>query len=181
MPFLLPLPASAQRALGLVAGGAVLALFLLAWAARTGAARAEGLLRRLAGGLGALREPRRAAAALGLTGALWLVDLGQIALAMTAAAFAPSYAGCALVLLLVNLTNAFPVTPGQLGLFEAAAATACLAVGASPAQAVAVGVLYHGMQLVPETALGLAVLGRGMVGRGRRDTAASLRVDEAGG
>ena len=56
------------------------------------------------------------------------------------------------VLLFVNLTNAVPVTPGQVGLFEAAATAACLVIGASPEQGFALGVLYHLMQVIPETA-----------------------------
>ena len=78
----------------------------------------------------------------------------------------PSFAGVALVLLFVNLTNAVPITPGQMGLFEAGAAAACVAVGATPEQGLAVGVLYHMMQFIPETVLGTCVLGRGVLGRG---------------
>jgi uncharacterized membrane protein YbhN (UPF0104 family) len=69
------------------------------------------------------------------------------------------------VLLFVNLTNAVPVTPGQLGLFEAGATAACLAVGATAEQGFALGVLYHLMQVIPETAFGGVVLARASLGR----------------
>jgi uncharacterized membrane protein YbhN (UPF0104 family) len=124
---------------------------------------------RVAQGLAILGEWRAAGSVLVLTIMMWIVDLGQIALAMRAVGFPPSYAGIALVLLMVNVTNAFPVSPGQLGLFEVGAAAACVVVGASPEQGVAVGVLYHAMQFVPETAIGLVVLGRGVLGRAWRD------------
>jgi uncharacterized membrane protein YbhN (UPF0104 family) len=64
----------------------------------------------------------------------------------------------------VNLTNAFPATPGQVGLFEAGATAACVAVGATVEQGLAVGILYHMVQFIPDTALGLAVLGRRAIG-----------------
>jgi glycosyltransferase 2 family protein len=181
LPFLLPLPLHVRVTLGVVAGGALVAILILGWLARAGRSSASGLLRRLADGLGVLREARAAGAVFALTVAMWLVDLGQIALAMNAVALPPSYAGAALVLLFVNLTNAVPVTPGQVGLFEAGAAAACVAVGATPEQGVAVGVLYHMMQFVPETALGLVVLGRGALGRGWRDAAAAAAPDRSRG
>ncbi|MFL5264579.1 MAG: lysylphosphatidylglycerol synthase transmembrane domain-containing protein [Anaeromyxobacteraceae bacterium] len=171
LPFLLPLPPEVRVTLGVVAGGALVALLLLVWAARAGRARPSGLLRRAAEGLGVLREVRAAGAVFALTIAMWLVDLGQIALAMNAVALPPSFAGAALVLLFVNITNAVPLTPGQVGLFEAGAAAACVFVGATPEQGIAVGVLYHMMQFVPETALGLVVLGRGALGPDWRSAA----------
>jgi len=71
---------------------------------------------------------------------------------------APGFFGATLVLLFVNLVNAVPATPGQIGLFEAGAAAACVVAGATPEQGIAVGVLYHMMQLIPETVLGALVL-----------------------
>lgn len=171
LPFLLPLPARVRITLGVVGGGAAVALLVLVALARAGRARASGPLRRIAEGLAVLREVRAAGAVFALTLAMWLVDLGQIALAMRAVALAPSFAGAALVLLFVNVTNAVPVTPGQVGLFEAGAAAACVTVGATVEQGVAVGVLYHVMQFVPETVSGLAVLGRRALGPGWREAA----------
>ncbi len=166
VPFLLPLPARVRATLALVTVGAALGVAASVWLAQAGRARASGLLRRVGDGVAVLGSWRAAGAVFGLTLAMWLLDLGQIALAMAAVAMPPSFAGVALVLLFVNLTNALPATPGQLGMFEAAAAAACLAVGATPAQGVAVGVLYHMMQFLPETALGLCVLGRGALRTG---------------
>lgn len=167
LPLLLHLPARVRVTLAVVTGGAAIALGILVWLALAGRARSGGLLSRVSQGVAVLGRGRAAGAVFGLTVAMWLVDLGQIALAMTAVAVPPSYAGVALTLLFVNLTNAVPATPGQLGLFEAGAAAACVAVGATPEQGVAVGVLYHMMQFLPETVLGLSVLGRGALSRAR--------------
>lgn len=164
LPFLLPLPGSVRVTLALVTGGAALGVVVAVALALAGRARPSGPLRRVAEGVAVLGSCRTAGLVFALTAAMWLLDLGQIALAMAAVHLAPSFAGVALVLLFVNLTNALPATPGQLGMFEAGAAAACVAVGATPAQGLAVGVLYHMMQFIPETALGLLVVGRGLLG-----------------
>lgn len=165
LPWLLPLPGSVRLTLALVTAGAALGVAISAWLALAGRARPSGLLRRVSEGMAVLGSGRAAAKVFGLTAGMWLLDLGQIALAMAAVAMPASFAGVALVLLFVNLTNAVPITPGQMGLFEAGAAAACVAVGATPEQGLAVGVLYHMMQFVPETVLGAFMLGRGVLGR----------------
>jgi glycosyltransferase 2 family protein len=165
LPFLLELPRSVRATLALVTLGASLGLVVAVILALAGRGRSLGPLRRVADGVAVLGRGRDAALVLAQTAGMWLLDLAQIALAMTAVSMPPSYAGVALVLLFVNLTNALPATPGQMGMFEAAAAAACIAVGGTPEQGVAVGVLYHMMQFIPETVLGLLVAGRGLLGR----------------
>ena len=165
LPFLLPLPGRVRATLALVTAGAALGVALGVGLAVAGRARPSGIVRRISEGVAVLGNGRAAALVFTLTAAMWLLDLGQIALAMAAVHLPPSFAGAALVLLFVNLTNALPATPGQLGMFEAGAAAACVAVGATPEQGVAVGVLYHMMQFIPETVLGLLVVGRGLLGR----------------
>jgi uncharacterized membrane protein YbhN (UPF0104 family) len=165
LPYLLRLPASVRVTLALVTVGAALGVALAVWFALAGRGWSSGLLRRLSEGMAVLGSGRAAAVVFALTVGMWVLDLGQIALAMAAVGMPPSFAGVALVLLFVNLTNAVPITPGQMGLFEAGAAAACVAVGATPEQGLAVGVLYHMMQFIPETVLGACVLGRGVLGR----------------
>jgi uncharacterized membrane protein YbhN (UPF0104 family) len=164
---LLDLPGRVRLTIGLVSIGAAIGVAVAAWLALTGRARPPGLLRRASQGLAVLGSARAAGIVFALTAGMWLLDLGQIALAMTAVAMPPSYAGAALVLLFVNLTNALPVTPGQLGIFEAGAAAACVAVGAPLERGVAVGVLYHMMQFIPETVLGLVAVGPSLLARAR--------------
>jgi uncharacterized membrane protein YbhN (UPF0104 family) len=167
LPYLLDVPRGLRVTLALVTAGAALGVAVAAWLALAGRARPAGILRRLSDGVAVLGSARAAAMVFALTAGMWLVDLAQIALAMAAVGIPPSYAGAALVLLFVNLTNALPATPGQLGMFEAAAAAACVAVGAPLERGVAVGVLYHMMQFVPETVLGLAVVGPRLLSRAR--------------
>jgi len=164
LPFLLHLATHTTVVLALVGVGAFLGLGVALWLVRTGRSRPDGWRRRLADGLALLADPK-AALVVGLqTVLLWVLDLAQIALLMSAVGIPPTFAGSALVLLFVNLTNAIPVTPGQLGLFEAGAAAACVAVGAPPEQGLALGVLYHMMQVIPETAWGAVVLARASLG-----------------
>lgn len=178
LPYLLPLPAGVRATLALVTVGAAIGVVIAAGVALAGRTRPSGLVRRISEGVAVLGSGRAAARVFAITAAMWLLDLGQIALAMAAVGMHPTYAGVALVLLFVNLTNAVPLTPGQLGMFEAGAAAACLAVGATPEQGVAVGVLYHMMQFIPETALGLLVVGRGLLGGARLAAAGAAATDD---
>ncbi len=166
LPYLLDLPVRVRWVLAVVTGGAALCAGFLVWLALSGRTR-SGPLRRFSDGLAVLGNGRAAALVLGITVAMWLLDLGQIVIAMAAVGMPPSLAGAALVLLFVNVTNAFPATPGQVGLFEAGALAACLLVGATPEQGLAVGVLYHMMQFIPETAIGLCTLGHGVLAEAR--------------
>lgn len=165
LPWVLPLPARITGTLRLVAVGAALGVAAAFWLAAAGRARAAGLLRRLSEGLALLTDVRSAAVVLAQSFAMWLFDIGQILLAMLAVGVAPDFFAATLVLLFVNLVNAVPATPGQVGLFEAGAAAALVLAGATPEQGIAVGVLYHLMQLIPETALGSLVLARNALGR----------------
>jgi uncharacterized membrane protein YbhN (UPF0104 family) len=164
LPFLLHLATHTTVVLVLVGVGAFLGLGVAVWLVRTGRARPEGWRRRVADGLALLGDPKAALVVGVQTVLLWVLDLTQIALLMSAVGIPPTFAGSALVLLFVNLTNAIPVTPGQLGLFEAGAAAACVAVGAPPEQGLALGVLYHMVQVIPETAWGAVVLARASLG-----------------
>jgi uncharacterized membrane protein YbhN (UPF0104 family) len=64
------------------------------------------------------------------------------------------------VLLAINVAILVPSTPGHVGVMEAGALAALLALGVPPERALAGAVLYHAVQLVPGTALGLVSLGR---------------------
>ena len=165
LPWVLPLPARVTGTLRLVAVGAVLGVAAAFWLAMAGRARPGGLLRRLSEGLALLSDVRSALIVLLQSFAMWLLDIGQILLAMLAVGVPPRFFGATLVLLFINLVNAVPATPGQVGLFEAGAAAALVIGGATPEQGIAVGVLYHMMQLIPETVLGSLVLARNALGR----------------
>jgi uncharacterized membrane protein YbhN (UPF0104 family) len=167
--FTLPLSVELRAALSLVATGSLLGGAVAIWLASSSRPRGPRFVQRLAEGLAMMRNPRAALAVLALSAVVWLLDVGQIALIMHATGVAPTYSKAALVLLFVNLAMAVPITPGQLGLFEASAAAACVSVGASPEQGLTIGVLYHMMQVIPETLFGGAVLAQtALAGNGRQ-------------
>ena len=64
------------------------------------------------------------------------------------------------VLLAINVAILVPSTPGHVGVMEAAAVAILLALGVPPDRALAGAVLYHAIQIVPGTALGLLPLPR---------------------
>ena len=74
--------------------------------------------------------------------------------------------GWLLIYLTVNLAATMPGTPGQIGLFEAAAVLALVGQGVGQAQALAFALLYHAVHLVPLTLVGAAPLVRMRFWRG---------------
>jgi len=64
------------------------------------------------------------------------------------------------VLLAINAAILVPTTPGHVGVMEAGAVAALLALGVPAERALAGAVLYHAIQIVPGTALGLFSLPR---------------------
>ncbi len=89
----------------------------------------------------------------------WLVQLGAAWAALQAFHLGGAgLRGAALVLILTNLIGLVPLTPGNVGTFQAAAlaALAVSGVGAGPAVAYALGL--QGMQLVVGAVAGLASL-----------------------
>jgi len=64
------------------------------------------------------------------------------------------------VLLAINAAILVPTTPGHVGVMEAGAVAALLALGVPADRALAGAVLYHAIQIVPGTALGLVSLPR---------------------
>ena len=165
LPWVLPLSPRIAGMLRLVAAGAVVGTGAAFWLAAAGRGRSGGIVGRLSQGVSLLSDARSAMVVLVQSVAMWLLDIGQILIAMAAVGLAPQFFAAALVLLFVNLVNAVPATPGQVGLFEAGSAAALVIAGATQEQGIAVGVLYHMMQFVPETVLGSLVLARSALGR----------------
>jgi uncharacterized membrane protein YbhN (UPF0104 family) len=69
------------------------------------------------------------------------------------------------VLLAINAAILVPSTPAHLGIVEAAAGAALIALGVAPERALAGAVLYHAVQVLPSTVLGLAVLRNSWIAR----------------
>jgi uncharacterized protein (TIRG00374 family) len=184
-----PLPAWMQRAvtvLSVALGTLALALAVAAWAARrrapraadavppagerrapTALARARAFLVSWAAALDALRSPRRLALALasGLlmkgaeAGGWWAVE--------RAFGVAPRPGSPLLALAATNLASALPASPGNLGVYEGAAAVAYGALGVPRDLALAMGIVGHAVYLLPFVGAGWVVLSLGSL-RARR-------------
>jgi uncharacterized protein (TIRG00374 family) len=86
---------------------------------------------------------------------VWFSDAAALVLVLRALGCDIPLAGTVFVMLTLNLAIAVPSTPAGVGAFElgAVAALRVLHVGEGPALAVAL--LYHVVQVVPVTVLGL--------------------------
>lgn len=164
LPLLLPrLPAAGQAALWTLAGlglGALAAAFVVArldrlpWLAR----RVPPWLHRFVEGVHVMRHGRYFAAALGLALLIWAADAGGLWLVLRALAVPASVGATLLGLLALNLAIALPSTPGQLGAFEAGAVLGLKMAGVPSEQALAAALVYHVVQALPVTLLGLGGL-----------------------
>ncbi len=86
------------------------------------------------------------------------VDVLLVALCLRALGIEVHPAVWAMVLLSVNLALLLPSTPGNLGVLEAGAVVALVAAGVSPEAALAFALVYHSIQLVPGTILGMLAI-----------------------
>jgi uncharacterized membrane protein YbhN (UPF0104 family) len=60
------------------------------------------------------------------------------------------------VLLAISAATAMPSTPGHVGTLELAAVGALMLLGVGREQALAFALLYHAMQVIPVTLIGLS-------------------------
>jgi uncharacterized membrane protein YbhN (UPF0104 family) len=167
-----PLPGWVRRpALGLGAVTAGLLVVLLLAATRRGwaTARSRRLLRwlpagvraqvgravaGLALGLGSLRRPGAALAALALSGAVW--GLAALTNVVTLAALGIEAPGWSpwLVLVAGYAVNLLPTLPAQVGVFEYACIVALAAAGVGPEAGLALGLVLHVVVYGPPAVLG---------------------------
>jgi uncharacterized protein (TIRG00374 family) len=106
--------------------------------------------------------PRLLAAAVPLTLMDWTFQLVSYHLVARAAHLSLGITGSLVALLAVNLGLVIRVTPGNIGVFELAYATAAHSLGAPMDAALGVGTLIHLAQDLPTIALGV-MLGRQLV------------------
>ena len=155
LPWLVPaLPAWAARTIQGLAVVTVPGLALSWWIARR---RSDpGKIALFFGQIRILREPRTLALAFVACFAGWCLDLTALYATMRAVGLRPGAGAAAFVLLVINVALLVPATPGNLGALEAAAVLAMQILDIDRAAAVAVGVLYHAVQLVPLVAFAIA-------------------------
>jgi uncharacterized membrane protein YbhN (UPF0104 family) len=113
------------------------------------------LLTSFGAGLAVVRRPSLFGRALLASIGSWLVDLACLLAVMHAVGVTAPAASGMLVILAVNLAIAVPLVPGNLGTFELGAIAALQPFGVGYEQALAVGVLYHLVQVIPIAVLAL--------------------------
>jgi hypothetical protein len=120
--------------------------------------KAAGLVDSFALGLDVLGDPRALAISSVLSVAIWLVNAaGLWAMFVAFSLDLPVYAGF-LVLAIMVLALVLPSTPGYVGPFQAGTVVALGLFGVPKATALSLSILYHAVNYVPITVVGLAYL-----------------------
>jgi glycosyltransferase involved in cell wall biosynthesis len=123
-------------------------------------------------GLAALRAPRTAARASAAQLGAWAMQLATCAAVLRAAHLHPATpiaAACG-VLFAVNVTAAFPATPANVGVFQAACIGVLDAFGVGADRALAYGLILQAIEIASALALGIpALLAEGLSFRALRD------------
>jgi uncharacterized membrane protein YbhN (UPF0104 family) len=155
LPWLLPaMPRSVSAALLLLGAGGLVALTAMWLVARFGQ-HAEGRWGEFAHGAAVVRDPRLFAKTLGLLLSAHLTNAAMVALCMAAVGIHVAAAAPLLVLLGVAVLLAVPSTPSGIGALELGAVTALGLLGVANERALAFAVIYHMIQFVPVTLIGL--------------------------
>ena len=158
LPLLLPgLPRSVSVTTTLLGVGGVVALAATIALAIWGA-DAPGWRGQLARGAAVVRRPRAFAAALGWAFVSHVVDAAAILLCLAALHIELPAASSLLVLVGVTLVLALPSAPAGIGSLEVGAVAALRLLGVDGERALAFALVYHAMQAVPVTLLGLLPL-----------------------
>jgi len=121
----------------------------------------NGILVTMRHSLAASARPRALSLSLGASLVSWALEVNVIVIAMRAVGLSLPPVAALLVLLAVNLALAFPVAPpGNLGTLEVGATLALLGFGVAKEQALAFGLVYHFLQILPIGILGLILASR---------------------
>jgi uncharacterized membrane protein YbhN (UPF0104 family) len=154
VPLLLPhLPSWVGKSVLLTA--AIAAGLLLATAIVANRPRPPRWLASFSAGLEIVRRPSLFGRALLVSVGSWLMDLACLLAVMHAVGVAAPVASALLVILAVNLAIAIPVVPGNVGPFELGAIAGLGPFGVSVELGLAVGLLYHLVQVLPIALLAL--------------------------
>ncbi len=112
-------------------------------------------------------------AALGLSVLAWALQVWTYQMTAQAAHFPMPTVATVAALLAVNLGFALRATPGNVGLFQAAYAATAVAFGLDKEQAIAVAFLIQAQQILPVTALGVALAPEFIFKKNKPETSAA--------
>ncbi|HET7752881.1 MAG TPA: lysylphosphatidylglycerol synthase domain-containing protein [Anaeromyxobacteraceae bacterium] len=156
---IVPLPAWAKTAVWTTLGIAVVAATVL-WALRPRAGHTEdehglrGFIGRARTGLKAAGEPRALALSVMAALAGWALEVAIGLFALDAFGIAPTVEAGVLLVLATTISAAISISPGNAGAFEVAVVLALGGMGVPPELALAFGIGYHAVHLVPVGIIG---------------------------
>ena len=160
---------------GVIAGGALAALFALAlfpqfvydvWngvmrrVAPTFVERGQALLASFMEGLGALRSPGRFALVFAWATAMWLVNALGFWIGFLAVGIDAPFSASVVLMGIIALGVALPSSPGFFGVFEFFAVEGLALYGVPKELAVSWALGYHLLSFIPITLIGLYYFGR---------------------
>ena len=122
--------------------------------------RLRALAERLRAGTSGLRQPGAVAVVLILSFCVWGLEIAMVVLAARSVHLALSPALAAVVLLGINLALALPSMPAGAGTFEGGALLVLVLSGVAKEAGLAFALLYHLVQVVPVTLVGMAVISK---------------------
>ena len=117
--------------------------------------------------LGSVSTAPRFAAAMALSVLVWALQVATYHLTAMAAGFRIPVVGTVACLLAVNIGFAIRATPGNVGLFQMVYAVTSQAFGMDKEAAIAVAFLIQTQQIIPVTALGIALAPEFIFGKRR--------------
>jgi uncharacterized membrane protein YbhN (UPF0104 family) len=141
-----------------------IAAFALRPIARDSLTTPVGFLALARQGLGAVSQPRALGLSLAICLASWALEIEVVAFSLTAVGLDLPFSAACLVLLAVNLAVALPLQPpGSLGTLEVGVILALEGLGVGKEQALACGLIYHLLQVVPVGTVGLVLWWRDLL------------------
>ncbi len=155
---IVPVPGPLRLPMVTLAVGVLLLCAALLLLARHAQGRGDGLLKQWARTLEAMRRPGVLGAGVALVVLMKGCEAAAIFCVQRGMGVDLPLSGVLLVLLAVNLAGLLQLTPGNIGLFEAAAVLAYRCLGVEVELSVAMAVLLHACALVPPLASGYSVL-----------------------
>lgn len=146
-----PLPDPLQRVAWILAGVLIATILMLCWIARhpTSGAGSHRCRARWAKHLDVLKRPARFSGAIALSLAMKVCELIALYAVQRSLEIELPIATAPLVLAVVTFASLISITPGNLGVYEAAALGVYQFLGLSASDAVALGLVQHACFLFP--------------------------------
>jgi hypothetical protein len=157
----------------LICAGVALAAFIGLFIAVGRVKDPKSWFARFIAGMHVLRSPGRLILAMLSLWAVWLADLLMIWLVAYAVGIDLSIPAGLLVLFTLNLAITAPSTPASVGALEVGVLAGTNLLGIPGEPALAFALLYHALQVIPLLVVGLALEWRLVLGKDRRDLAAT--------